>query len=331
MKCYFGTNILKNVLLLFLFFFAKDITAQQWVEFSQQNHYKLFLNPASAGSNSELYTTLAHRSQYTFLSKRALASQFGEFSMPVFKKNYGLGLKLVNDFIGYQRYTAVEINAAYHLELNKSRLSFGIGVGLVNLSVNGSKLRASGGDYTNQVVIHNDEKIPNVNIGGVAPSFSFGLAYEIENFTAGVAVQNINSPKLKLLKGSNETNIFIDRTINMNTSYVIDLNKVNIKPYLNYNSDFIKHQAVLGIMTEWNNIYFGLSFRGYSGLNNDAVIGEFGLTIKEKIRIGYSYDYNVSFLNKSNYGSHEISISYVMKKKFSTKNKGNLLFNPRYL
>ena len=101
MKMYFNSNIKISLVLFIMFFFVKNISAQQWVEFSHQNHFKLFLNPASAGSNSEIFTSLAHRSQYTFLSKRAIASQFGEFSIPVFKKQYGVGLKLVNDFIGY--------------------------------------------------------------------------------------------------------------------------------------------------------------------------------------------------------------------------------------
>lgn len=323
---------MKKVLFITIFFFGlTTLHAQQWVEFSQQDKYKLFLNPALSGSESLLQATIAHRSQYTFLSKRALASQFAEFSMPIFAKNYGIGFRLVNDFIAYQRYTLAELTGAYHLSINKSTISFGIGVGISNLSINGNKLRAAGGNYENQLVIHNDEIIPAENSGGIAPSFSFGVHYKIASFKLGIAVQNINNPKFKLLKSNLETNISIDRTINAYTSYVIELKNVNIEPMASFNTDFIKHQIQFGILTEINNIYFGLSFRGYTGLNNDALIGTFGLKIKDMIRLGYSYDYNVSFLNKSNFGSHEISISYFLPQKFSTKNKGNVLFNPRYL
>lgn len=323
---------MKRIHLFITFLFLTvQVSAQQWVEFTQQNHYGLFLNAAYSGAGSEINATVAHRSQYTFLTKRAIASQFIEFSMPIISKNYGIGLKVVNDFIGYQRYTLVELTGAYHLDVNKSRLSFGVGVGMVNLNLNGTQLRASGGDYQNEAVIHNDEFIPNINVGGVSPTFSFGMLYKFQDFEIGAAIQNINSPNILLLKFNSETNVSIDRTINLHSSYVIRLTNVNIIPMVNYNTDFVKHQMQIGINTEINNIYFGLAFRGYSGQNNDAVMGEFGLKIKEKLRIGYSYDYNVSFLNKSNYGSHEISISYTVSKAFKTKNKGNVLYNPRFL
>lgn len=319
-----------GILIAFLLF-TSQVKSQQWVEFTQQNHYNLFLNSAYTGYDSNIKATLAHRSQYTFLTKRAIASQFAEFSMPIFKKNYGIGLKIVNDFIGYQRYTLVELTGAYHLEINKSRLSIGLGVGIVNLNVNGAQLRASGGSYENEVVIHNDELIPNINVGGISPSFSFGMIYKYQNFEIGAAIQNINSPKIYLSKFNSVTNVKLNRTINLHSSYVIRLTKVNIKPVINYNTDFVKHQMQIGINTEINNIYFGVAFRGYSGQNNDAIMAEIGIKIKEKIRIGYSYDYNVSFLNKSNFGSHEISISYTVPKTFKIKNKGNVLYNPRFL
>ena len=210
-------------------------------------------------------------------------------------------------------------------------MSFGIGLGLINLSLDGAKLRAPDGVYENESINHNDDLLLNFNVGGFSPTFSLGMIYDLSKFQVGISVQNINSPKILLLKSNSETNINIGRTINVHTSYVIEVSKVNIIPMLNYNTDFIKHQMQVGINTELNNIYFGLAFRGYSRLNNDALIGEFGVKLIDKLRIGYSYDYNVSQLNESNFGSHEISISYKINRKLSTKNKGNVLFNPRFL
>lgn len=319
-----------TVLFTFLFLFSA-LQAQQWVAFSQQSQYKLFTNASLAGSNSQLHATIAHRSQYTFLTKRAIASQFAAFSMPIVNKNYGVGISIVNDFIGYQRYTSVVANGAYHLYINKSSISFGLGVGVINMSINGNKLRAAGGSYENEIIIHNDEKIPNANSGGSAPTFSFGVSYEWSGLELGFAMQNINSPKIKLLKSSSETNIFLDRTINANIGYVIEVKKLSIKPMLSYYTDLIKHQMQVEIISEINNIYFGLAFRGYSGLNNDAFIALLGIKIKDNFRIGYSYDLNVSGMSRSNFGSHELSLNYTMPQKFSTKSKGNLLFNPRFL
>lgn len=323
---------MKKIPLLFiLIFLLGSLKAQQWVVFSQQNNYKLFNNASLAGADSEIHATIANRNQYTFISNRNIASQFVEFSMPVFKKNYGLGLNVVNDFIGYQRFTSVALNGAYHLYTKKSRFSFGFGVGFVNIGLDGSKYRAAAGNYENGLVIHNDENLPNESTNGNAPSFSFGFSYKWQGLDFGAAIQNINSPKVQLLGSSLGTNVYLDRTFNSNIGYLIELKGVNIRPALNYYTDLVKHQFQLEIISEINNIYFGVAFRGYSGLNNDAIIAMLGIKLIDKIRINYSYDLNVSGLNKSNFGSHELSISYTLPKKFSTKSRGNLLFNPRFL
>lgn len=310
---------------------VQQAMAQQWLTFSQLHRYKTFVNPATTGEKSELNAVVAHRSQYTFLSPRAFASQVGAFSMPIFKKQYGVGIKIVNDFIGYQRYTHVVLGGAYHLSIKKSTLSFGLEAGMSNLSINGTKLRAAGGNYEGELVVHNDENIPHINVGAVAPNFSFGIQYSIANFSVGAAVQNINSPQFVLSKFNNETKTILNRTINIHSAYVIEWNKVKLTPMLYYFTDLVKHQLQAEILTDINNIFFSVAFRGYSGLNNDALIGTFGVKIKKQFSLAYSYDYNISGLGRSNYGSHEISINYIMNRTFKTKNKGNLLFNPRFL
>ena len=82
---------------------------------------------------------------------------------------------------------------------------------------------------------------------------------------------------------------------------------------------------------DWRKMIAGLGFRGYSGLNNDAVIGLLGFKLKDKISMLYSYDYNVSFLNNSNSGSHELSLRFDLQRIFKQNVKSNIIFSPRYL
>lgn len=314
-----------------LLFSALGLNAQQWVQFSQANEYGTFLNPAYTGFNSNMNATLAHRSQYVGLGTEAIGTQYASFSSPLISSKWGLGFRLVNDFIGLQRFTNLDINAAYHILEGKHKLSSGLSAGIVQFGLNGAKLTAPDGSYLPGVVQHNDDLLPNTSSSGMAPTFSFGIIYGFKNFEAGVAMQHLSSPKINISNTASGTIIYLSRTINLHSSYVIKVNNIKVKPSFFCKTDFKKWQAQLNVELDWRKLIAGLGFRGYSGLNNDAVIGLLGFKLKEKIRVVYSYDYNVSFLNNSNSGSHELSLRFDLQKSFKQNVKSNIIFNPRFL
>lgn len=320
-----------KIVLTILLFISLQLNAQQWVQFSQQALYNTYLNTAYTGYDSNLNAVVAHRSQYVGLGTKSIASQFASFSMPVFSPKFGLGFRMINDFIGFQRYSDIEINSAYHILNKKHKLSVGIGLGIVQLGIDGSSLTAPDGNYLPGVVIHNDDYIPNVKSSGLAPTFSAGIIYGYKKFIVGAAIQNINSPQFKITNTNNGTIIFINRTININASYVINLKSVKIVPSVFMKTDLNKLQAQVDLQTYWKKIVAGVGFRGYNGLNNDAIIGMLGVRIKDKVQISYSYDYNLSYLNNSNSGSHEISMKLDLKRNFVSNVKEKIFYNPRFL
>lgn len=278
-----------------------------------------------------LSASLAHRSQYVGLGTKAIGTQFFSLSSPVFSSKYGVGLRLLNDFIGYQRFTKVEVLGAYHILQGKHNLSAGFSIGMVQLSLDGSQLTAPDGTYIPGVVIHNDEFLPGAKIGSFAPSMSLGMIYAYKNFELGMAVQDLNKPRVNLSEEQSGTIIFLNRTINIHSSFVIKTKNVKIIPSVYSKTDFVKWQAQGQVMVDWKKILVGLGFRGYNGLNNDAVIAMFGFRIKNNFQVAYSYDYNLSYLNNSNSGSHEISLKYDIPVSFKQNVKTNMMFNPRFL
>lgn len=318
----------------FLFLFSSISIlcfSQQWVELTQQHRYEMYLNPSLAGVDGTITGTVAHRSQYVGLSNRAISTQYVGFSSPIFSNKFGVGLNVVNDQIGYQRFSSGDVTMAYHLALKKTTLSFGLSGGFIQLGLDGSLLRAADGNYTLGTVVHNDNLLPNVKVGGLSPTASSGIALKTGNFIVGVAGQNIISPKINFETPFSGTFTQINRTINTHSSYVIQLNKVKLVPMVFYKTDFVKHQMQGNFLIDFNNIFFGMAFRGYSGFNNDAIAGMFGFRVKKKISLGYSYDYNISGLSNSNSGSHEISVRYENLIKFKEKSTGNIMHNPRFL
>ena len=322
---------MRFIFFLFLTVSIKLSVAQQWIQFSQQQFYGTYLNPSYTGFNKNLNATIAHRSQYVGLGTKSIGTQYASFSTPLITSKFGLGFRLINDFIGVQRYTDVEINTAYHLLEGKHKLSLGVSGGLIQYGLKGNELTAPDGNYLPGVVIHNDALLPNVQSSGLAPTMGFGVLYAFKNWETGVSLQNINSPSVKISNTTNGTIISIARTINIHSSYVIGVKNTKLKTSFFCKTDFNKWQAQANFLVDWRKITAGIGFRGYSGLNNDAVIGLFGFKVKERVQVAYSYDYNLSFLNNSNTGSHEISLKFDLPRSFTQNVKSNIIFNPRYL
>ena len=305
--------------------------SQQWVEFTQQNRYNLYVNAASAGFNNQIDAVIAHRTQYVGLADRAISTQFIGFSAPIIDNKLGLGVRFVNDQIGYQNYLAPEISLAYHVDINDLKLSFGASGGFTQMRLDGTLLRAVSGNYASGTIIHNDDNIPNISVGGLAPTLSSGIMANYKKFSLGMAIQNANSPQVDFQTSTSGTFIELNRTINLHSSYVIDFENINLIPSAFYKTDFVKHQILTSLMIDMQNIFLGMAFRGYSGFNNDAIAGIFGFKIKNSFSVGYSYDYNVSGINNSSSGSHEISIRYHNMLNFKEKKLGNIMHNPRFL
>jgi len=322
---------LKKISLFILFITALQLNAQQWVQFTQQGLYNTYLNAAYTGYNQNLNATIAHRSQYVGLGTKVIGSQFASFSTPLFTPKFGLGFRMVNDYIGYQRYTNVDLQAAYHVINKKHKLSFGVGLGFIQYGLDGTSLTAPDGNYSSGIVVHNDDFLPNENATALSPTFSAGMLYAYKDFTIGIGAQNINTPQFAISNTNNGTIIFINRTINMSSNYVLNLKSVKIVPGAYFKTDFNKLQAQVDVLTYWRKVLFGIGFRGYNGLNNDAVIGMLGIKVKEKIQLTYSYDYNVSYLSNSSTGSHEISLKLDLKRRFKINVEEKIIYNPRFL
>lgn len=319
-----------NLLIISFLIFAST-KSQQWIQFTQLNQYKLYNNVAYTGYNSQIDAVIAHRSLYVGLGTKALYSQQAAFSMPVATPKLGLGFRFLNDKIGLQRYSQLELSAAYHPLQKKHKLSIGASLGFVQLGLKGNEITAPDGSYPSGMVVHNDSYLPNENSNGIAPSFAFGVLYGIKGFEFGLGMQNVNSPRIKISKTQSGTIIFINRTISISALYVINLKSVKLTPLFYVKTDFLKWQMQLQAMIEWKKLMIGAGFRGYNGLNNDAVFGILGLNINDRYKVAYSYDYNLSYLNNSNTGSHELSFRLNINKGFKGILKENILYNPRFL
>jgi len=276
--------------------------AQQDPLFSQYRFDRLVINPAYAGSANSITGTLGYRQQFVGLDGAPVTQVFGIHS-PILKKSMGIGLKVIHDKIGVTEQTSIAAIYAYHLRLARGKLSFGLEGGLLNQSTDFPVLIKTDAD---DPLLQNKESI-------MLPDAAFGVYYHTNKFFLGASMYHLLQGELNYT-GSPRTPIA--RLFNhsfLTGGYSIDAGEnIQLEPSL-----LLKYVSGAPVQTDINmNITFKEMFTLGGGYRtSDAIVFLFKYSFKDRINIGYAYDYTISKLAPYNNGSHEIMLSYNIKLK----------------
>ncbi|GGG74305.1 membrane protein [Parapedobacter pyrenivorans] len=303
---------------------AKEGAAQQNIQFTQYIFNSMSVNPGYTGYKEEWFGQLGLRSQWVGLDgapRTGLLSIDGVVD-PV-NKRHGLGLQVTADRLGPQSATSAYANYAFRLRLNEEdtqRLSFGIGAGVTQYSLDGALLEPTDGG---------DQIIPAGKISNWVPDVRFGVYYYNPKWYAGVSVMD-------LLSGDQSNNIFRwDNTTTDNIrrkrhlyfigGALFNLNRgLDFRPSLLVKEDFrgptsldVNAMFIFGKrfwlgagwrtgVTVFKREYGRVSGHSLSGRNSFSAVTQIYVT--DALRIGYSYDHIVSRLSSVQNGSHEITL-----------------------
>ena len=247
-------------------------------------------------------------------------------------KNVGLGLTVLNDRIGIQGQTAIMANYAYRLPVGQQgRLSFGIGVGAVQFSLNGDK--AIVGDQT------------DINFSGtqnyLSPDAKLGIHYSDDVFYAGLSANNLLTTALN--KNNERAAFVILPPVHMflTVGAIINVNEsVKMKPSLMLRDDpqsmgnFDVNASFLFKDVLWLGGSYRMGVDMWKKTNSlnatfqqNSLVGLVEVFVAKQFRIGYAYDYSLSDLNSYSSGSHEISLGFTLGNK---NYRNNALTTPRY-
>jgi len=292
--------------------------AQSDAAFSHAWMSRSYYNPAAAGEENAIHLTVGSRMQWVDF-KRAPMTVYVSGDMPfkLLRHRLGLGVKAEFERIGLYTNTRIGAQLAYKKRFGRKTLSIGIQPGVFSQTFRGKEAITPGGQDSQE----NDPAIVTSNVSGTAFDANVGVFFSAPHYWAGFAVTHITAPGIEL-KASREAQEIFEFKVNR-SYYLMAGGNIPIKNSLFeiqpsgmfalYNNMWTAQAAALVRYNRMLNIGVGYRWK-------DAVTAFIGVNLKDAY-IGYAYDYPVSAISKSTFGSHEVFVTYNVKLDNREKNK----------
>lgn len=329
------------LLLIWLTASSQMAIAQQDIRFGQYVFNGLSVNPAYAGYKEDIYVNSTYRKQWVSfpgspetgtVSIDGLANLLGN-------KTVGLGAQITWDRVGPQDIVSFYASYAYRIRLNAEddrRLSFGLGMGLNQYSIDGNRLSP-----TDQ----GDPNLPEGRVSTLKPNANVGVYYYTPSFYVGFSAMDIFPSNIydNAFAGKNNYDFLVTKKVPhyyLTAGYIFTLSEdFKLQPSIMFKDDLKGPTNVdNNLLLLWaDRFWLGGSYRSAIKLWNkdnlqigleqkDAVSVMAGFYVTERLRIGYVYDFATSQLDNYQKGSHEISIGFFL---FNRKRPERII-SPRY-
>jgi type IX secretion system PorP/SprF family membrane protein len=317
--------ILLTFVLVMISIHAKS---QQMPIYSQYMFNNFLINPACAGAEGYTAVNLTARDQWIGLPNSPKTYALSG-NMRIMKKGFvptgaskrskyrrspsgrvGIGGYMYSDKVGLINRTGMQFSYGYHIFLKKSQLSFGLGVSAYQYKINRSEIVLS--DQPS------DNLIDNSDLNMFIPDAQVGVAYMYQGLYVGLSVTDLFESTLRFSKSSlmnigssysPSADLKTYRNYNLLGYYFIEINKVYaIEPALWLKiSEMGAKQIDISTRLYYQEDYWGgLSYR--TGAYGGMIIIMGGVRY-QRYYFGYAFDYTLSNIMKSTYGSHEIMLA----------------------
>jgi type IX secretion system PorP/SprF family membrane protein len=296
---------MKRTLLLFFFIliFTGFSTAQQQATYAQYMFNGLAINPAYAGSHGALSASALIRYQSVGVPGAPNTQTISAHS-PLNNEKVALGMLVIHDKIGVIDQVGVNAIYAYRLFLSSDNespkvLSFGLQAGF-------STFRA---EYSQLDIYNPTDPSFSQDITQTMPTFGFGMYYYSDKFYAGLSAPNLMYNVFD--RGEDLETIVQSNPIILNSGYVFTLSRLmKLRP--NFLLKLLDQKVVeldLNANLSFDDVlWLGVSYQVSSSVNLLAEV-----QITNQLRIGYSYAFRTSTINRVDLGSHEFMINYRFK------------------
>ena len=271
------------------------------------SHFSLFeytqnvFNPGAAGSNDALCVTSVHRQQWVGFGDGRPQTTVFTFDMPINSISSGIGLTINEDIIGFQNDLNIGLNYAYRTELDLGMLGVGLGIGIINRSIDGDWIT---NESMNGGTVYQDPTIPHME-SKTAFDMNFGATLNGEDFWVGFSTTHLLKPKINF---EVDMPSYISRHYYLSGGYSYALPNPSFDALLativQSDGSTVEMQINAKFLYE-KKFWGGVSYR-----YNDAIVPMVGLHLLNGISFAYSYDIVTSKIGSMTSGSHELMLRY---------------------
>lgn len=310
--------------LALLFLGVAGITSAQQISLNSQYVFnEMLVNPGATGSKDYIPIQLGFRKQWSGF-EGAPVTQALSVNSKIGKK-MGLGGSLFNDVAGPSRRTGLNVNTAYHLQLdqrNNHKLGLGIGISLTQHIIDVNRLTTYLPDDPAVLAGYNNELVPDANVGV--------FYYFKDKAYAGVSAYNLVQMDRDLYDFDNSIGNPLVRTYYFLGGYNFSLSEnfgLKASTLVQGIETGTAQFDVTAIGTFKDMVWLGASYR-----HTDAVAFMIGGQAGP-FKFGYSYDYTLSDIGNYSNGSHEVFLELQLYTKGSDSRtpwlKRNRIYAPK--
>jgi type IX secretion system PorP/SprF family membrane protein len=257
---------------------------------------KLNYNPAATGIDDGISATLIYRNQWDKVVG-APNTTFLNIDANLNKLVYGsYGLTFMNDAIGNFRQNNLLFNFSAPFQVKESgTINLGIGLGIVNLSLDPNWITPSGNI--------NDPSLPKSG-SGTNLYANFGLTWKsFKGYYVGLSSSYLNTPDIRDLNMHFVRHYFF--LAGHRFKNLVGANK-DIECQTIVRSELIKTSADLNMKYYHASLFYaGFTYRTFESVSLLA-----GFYPIKNLTLGYSYDLTINGLSAVSNGTHELVVRY---------------------
>lgn len=290
----------KWLLTVLLFFCALTQTSAQF-DVHYTHYWKMlnFYNPAGAGAERDMQCYAAYSNQLTGFERSPKSILLNlDTPLPYIKGDHNIGVGVINDEIGLFSNQHLYLNYAFGFKLLKGRMTFGVQLGLVNITFNSSDIDFGGGS--------NDPAFPSGNANGNKLDFGAGVLYRHKHFYVGASGIHINAPLVEI---GEKNEIKVSPLLNFMAGGNIPVKNtlLTVQPTMQVMTDLVTWRADISARATYS--YDGKDFFGGLTYSPSTAVALFLGMEMMNITLSYGYEISTAGIGAAN-GNHDIFLGY---------------------
>ncbi len=315
----------KTISFLFIVFIVNLAAfGQQDPQYTNNMFYKLGVNPGYAGADGSINGLILNRYQWLGFHGAPKTLVFSvDAAITAFGAPGGIGINVVNDELGFEKNTQLNVNYAYKIPLKIGMLGIGTSIGVLNKGIKPEGWISSDDVLNGSEGGTGDYLIPQAEVSQVAFDAGLGVYLKNKQYYFGAAVTHINQAEIKF---DEQARSYLVRNYYLSGGYNIKLRDplFELRPSFFFKTDAASWQLDINANVVFDERFWG----GISYRVQDAVAILLGMEMANGLRFGYSFDLVTSAISRYGFGSHEFFVSYSLNLE---KNRNQKYKSVRFL